>query len=151
MPPTAETLDRMRTVAQLRVEGATWDAIAEKFGYKHGDSACSTITQGNKAEWQAIYEEVRADLLDTVEAEALLTQRSLLRSADERVKQAAAHSLLNHCRQLRAQQINITGALRHDVNVGALRPPEECTLSEMLEAYAMLARGNGALPNVAAN
>ncbi len=105
-----ELRDKIERVAHLRVTGVTWAVIAKQFGYTNDDSARIALTHKHSDVWRAEYELARAKYLDEVEAEALLTQRSLLRSDDDRVKQAAAHSLLNHCRQLRAQKIEMTGS-----------------------------------------
>lgn len=112
--PTAETVARIKEVAKLRIEGATWRQIAERYQYKHEGSACSTLTQEHPELWREEYEAARASYLDSVEAEALLTQRELLRSKNLELRQRAAHSLLAHCAKLRAQKLHITGDLTHD-------------------------------------
>ena len=111
--PTGQTVARIKDAARRRVEGQSWSVIAEYYGYKRAQSACNTLTSEHPTLWRDAYEKARALWLDEIEATAVLTQRDLLKSADERVRQSAAHSLLNHCRQLRAQKIELTGDLTH--------------------------------------
>lgn len=116
--PTQQTLDRIKEVAKMRIEGMSWAKIAVKYGYKNEASADSTLTQEHPDLWRSEYELARAKYLDEVEAEALLTQRQLMRPMmtdgktprSEQIMQSAAHSLLNHTRQLRAQKIEMTGS-----------------------------------------
>jgi len=108
--PTKETKTRIKEAAQLRVGGMSWDNVAAKYGYKNARSASWTLTQMHPDLWRLEYEAARELYLDEIEAEAALTQRQLLRHEDARIRQMAAHSLLNHCRSLRAQ--------KHEVTVG---------------------------------
>jgi len=94
----------IKLAARLRVEGNSWKQIAPRIG-RSSDLSARSITQEHKELWRSEYEQARALYLDEVEGEAILTQRSLLRSTDERVRQMAAHSLLNHCRQLRPTKL----------------------------------------------
>lgn len=116
---TDQTARRIKEAAQMRVEGQTWDQIAKVYQYSTGPVARKTLTSFHVTEWRAAYEEARAVYLDEIEGEALLTQRALMRPThwvrgEERetplqIRQSAAHSLLSHCRQLRAQKIELGG------------------------------------------
>jgi len=116
--PTTQTTDRIKEAVALRVQGESWAKIATRYGYKNENSAMHMLTQEYPDLWRTEYELARAKYLDEIEAEALLTQRQLMRPfhADgktprsEQIRQSAAHSLLNHCRQLRAQKIEMTGS-----------------------------------------
>jgi hypothetical protein len=136
---TAETQAKLEQAARLRVEGATWEVVAGRLGgYSSGDSARKTLAGHHPELWQAAMERAREEYGPQVEAEAILTQRELMRptrqvydehgkpvvntdgtpkmqARDERVRQSAAHSLLNHASRTRRQQIEMTlkGGLRH--------------------------------------
>ena len=125
---------RIKAVARLRVEGATWASIATRYGYKQSDSARQSLTLKYPDRWRTAYELARALYLDEIEGEAVLTQRELLRptrivkrldrktgeTTEERVdnpldiRQRAAHSVLAHCAKLRAQKVELTGRLSHE-------------------------------------
>lgn len=121
--PTKETKQRIKKVALSRVEGMPWATVARRYGYKDANAAQSTITGGHPDLWRAEYEKARTNHLDEVEAEAMLTQRELLRPfqtikdktgkeieilRDEKIRQAAAHSLLNHTSRQRSMKVDVT-------------------------------------------
>jgi len=128
--PTSKTLERITQVARMRVDGASWRVIATKYGYKNEASACTMMTQEYPKLWKAEYEAARAVRLNELEIEAVQTQRELIRPYRTKqviseegkltektvaienplpIRQSAAHSLLNHTRQLRAQKVEISG------------------------------------------
>ena len=145
---------RIKEVAKLRVEGATWAVIATRYGYKHNQSARQSLTLKYPVLWRDEYELARALYLDEIEGEAILTQRELIRptrivthhdpdtgaETEERVdnpldmRQRAAHSILAHCAKLRARKVEVTGSMEHehkgDVNI-----------DERIEAYAKALTG----------
>jgi hypothetical protein len=139
--PTSQTLQRITEVAKLRVEGIAWAQIATRYGYENQDSARTTLTQMHHEQWREAYERARELYLDEVESEATLTQRALLRSQSEQIRQSAGHNLLHHCRQLRAKKIELSGALRHDVTQKTLTPEE--AVAAIKEEYE---RRKGPLP-----
>lgn len=136
--PTSDTLAKIEQAAKLRAEGATWDVVAKRMHYASADSARTTLSQEHSQQWQAARERARDEFGPQYEAEALLTQRELMRPTrpvyddkgkqefdtdgspkmqmrDERVRQSAAHSLLNHRSRTQRQQIEMTlkGGLLH--------------------------------------
>lgn len=111
--PTVQTVQRIKDAAKRRVDGQSWSAIAERYGYKDAHAACNVLTGEHPDEWRKAYEKERTLWLDELEAAAGQTQRELLTSEDDRVRQSAAHSLLHHCRQLRAHKIEVKGDLTH--------------------------------------
>lgn len=123
---------KLHAIARDAVEGMAWNRIAQKYGYASADSARLTICHGtHRAEWLKAFEDAMAEHAKTMEAEALLTQRQLLspikpvytaagepmKDADsgrpvfaereETVRQRAAHSVLNHCRQLAGLRLRL--------------------------------------------
>ena len=114
--PTDETIEKIKRACELRVQGETWDRVANMLHrefpcrYASGEVCRNTLMAQHRALWQREYERARETYLDSVESEAVLTQRALMRDDDNRIRQMAAHSLLNHCRGLRAQ--------KHEVTVG---------------------------------
>ncbi len=110
--PTEHTKQQIKRMAILRVEGNSWAQIAALPDItRNTDITARAVTQEYPDEWRQAYEEPRFLFLDEIEAEAALTQRQLLRSADDRVKQSAAHSILHHCRSLRAQKVELSGSV----------------------------------------
>ena len=124
MSITADTCDHINRAVRLRVEGLTWNDVAQALHYADGESARNTLQTQHRAEWNAAYEEAREKYLNEIESEAVLTQRSLMRpyrkvtthdgkveiqALEASLNQSAAHSLLNHTRQLRAQKHEISG------------------------------------------
>jgi len=106
----------IKLAAKLKVEGNTWAVIATRIGRK-GDESARRITQEHPAEWKEAYEQAYQDNIDAFEAEGILTQRQLMRLGldkpegptieEQRVRQSAGHSALNHTRGLRAMHINL--------------------------------------------
>jgi hypothetical protein len=110
----------------MRVEGATWAQVSANFPgeYSTAESCGDMLAREHKPDWEAAYELARSLYLNECEAEAVLTQRSLMRSyrnitkpdgttelqaIEASLNQSAAHSLLNHTRQLRAQKVELSG------------------------------------------
>jgi len=121
--PTRQTVERIKEVAKMRIEGATWKVIANVYGYSTEGTARQTLTQEHPDLWKEEYEKARELYLNQIEAEAILTQRSLMQSRrkiktekgeryqeiDPELNQKAAHSLLAHTAKLRAQKHEISG------------------------------------------
>lgn len=112
--PTLRRLRRIKQAARLFVEGWTWDKIAGLHGYRNGESARVSLQGHHPSTWRAEYDAARELYLPALEAEAELTQRGLLRSKDENIRQRAAHSLLAHADRLKAQKLQVTGDLTHE-------------------------------------
>ena len=134
---TKKMRKKLSAVAQMRVEGASWGIVATKYGYKTAESARVAITDIHPELWRELYEDTRAKYLDQMEAEAVLTQRELLRldqiekgkdvppSDVHRIRQSAAHSLMNHAARLRAQKIELKGNFGVAVNMNGQSKVEE--------------------------
>ena len=134
---TEQTKQKIKDAAQLRIEGQTWDQIAKVLLYKTALSARLVMTQDHPEAWRAAYETARATYLDEIEGEAILTQRMLMRpthtvKGEERetplqIRQSAAHSLLSHCSKLRAQKVELAGAMGEPITIQicqAVKPEE---------------------------
>ncbi len=122
--PSMQSMRRIKEAAQMRVEGATWEVIAVRYSYANAKCAKNFLQGRYQDLWRSEYEIARATLLDGVEAEALLTQRDLLRATDDRIRQSAAHSLLAHCAKLRMKDgpdINVNIDNRTESPVELLR------------------------------
>jgi hypothetical protein len=139
-----ELLDKIEAVAIERVEGDTWDVIAERHGYASGDSIRSFITGKHRDAWRDAYDRQRELRLDTVEATAIQTQIDLLKDADHRIRQSAAHSLLVHCGRMRAQklQVDFRGKIRHDS--GPLSDKSDEEVAELIRMFDERAAAAGA-------
>lgn len=126
--PTSETSARIKEAARMVVEGATWAVIATHYGYASADSACATLAREHRDEWRAAIDEARTIYHGTIEAEAVLTMRQLLRPYREIIKpdgtkahqeipisttQSAAHSLMSLAVRDRAQKIEHSGGVEH--------------------------------------
>ncbi len=147
--PTLQTLQILKIAAELRIEGNPWSVVAKRIGRSNADSA-RLITREHPGEWRMAYEEARAEYLPSVEAEALLTQRELMRPMrqlydeitaqpvlrdgkpvlvvrDEKIRQSAAHSILNHTRHERASRINVlhSGEVTHRLTLEQRREADE--------------------------
>lgn len=112
--PTLRILRRIKEGARLFIEGSTWATIGAHFGYANGESARVSLQGNHPSTWRAEYDAARELYLPAVEAEAEWTQRKLLRSKDENIRQRAAHSLLAHVDRLKAQKLQVTGDLTHE-------------------------------------
>jgi len=112
-PKTLEALDR---AAELRAEGLSWEKVrvklhAEDLMHRCDERSMRHITREYPDVWKRVFREKLDQFVQSdVETEALTTQRQLLRSEDERIRQSAAHSLLNHSRAMRAKHIKLSGA-----------------------------------------
>lgn len=122
--PRLRLLQRIKEAARLIVTAVTWAQIAERMGYKNGESARVTIQGKHPELWHEAYEEAYAAHIATLVADAELTQRQLLKSDDERIRQSAAHSLMAHADKLRAQHIQISGGLSYEITGRDGRPIE---------------------------
>lgn len=104
---------KLKAVARLRVEGATWAQIAIRYRYKTAESARIAITSRNAKVWNKHYDQCLDDIGDECTAESVLTLRALqrdvydadgvtvTRTRDDTVKRTAANSLLLHFRSLK--------------------------------------------------
>ena len=126
-------------MANLRVQGTSWAAIAKKFRYSNSDSARKAITGNHPDVWRTAYEEARDRFLDEVEAEAVLTNRELIRPIrddgerrDERIRAMAARALQDHAAKLRAQapQQHLTVPVNVNVSNSSTNIPD----AELLDA-----------------
>ncbi|MFO0810353.1 MAG: hypothetical protein U0746_17150 [Gemmataceae bacterium] len=96
MYPCIVTRQRIAVAAELRVNGASWSAVAEQLGCRVGTAR----------RWPRLYPDLWADAMRDAhrerrtefEAEALTSLRKLLRSADAKYCHAAARDLLVHHR-----------------------------------------------------
>jgi hypothetical protein len=146
--PTAETTERIREAAKLRVEGMSWERVAQHFRYANADAARVTLTQAHPELWRAEYERARELYLDDMEAEAILTQRALMRpfrsvrkpdgseivqTIEPQLNQSAAHSILSHAARLRAQKIEVKGEVRHSGHITPMTPEE--AIAALREAH----------------
>ena len=105
-----QTLTIVKKAAELKASGLTWAAIAPLIG-RGSEASAKNLTQEHPELWVKYYvKAIQAILSTDAYQEALLTQRQLLRSADERVKQAAAHSIMANAAKLWAQKIELTAA-----------------------------------------
>jgi len=121
--PTLQTLRKLKLAARLRVEGELWRSVAKHIGRRNELSA-QRICQEYPDLWHQEYEAAREAYLNSTEAEALLTQRELLRTQGgdggleevdaRRIRQSAAHSLLAHTAKMRAQKVEVFGGLDHN-------------------------------------
>ena len=131
--PSKQTQRKIKLAARLLIEGEPWRVIAQRIG--RGNENTARHIQAEYPElWKTEYAAAREKYLDSVESEALLTQRELMRptkpARDERghirvnpdgtpmqeeraepIRQSAAHSLLNHCAKQHAQKLQIDGTL----------------------------------------
>jgi len=107
LAPSPEISDKIKLAVRIKVEGATWDEVANKLGYENGDSARQSLKGPHREEWRKQYEEAYLDWMPDVEAEAISTQRKHMKSAKDDISQRAAHSLMAHCAKLRAQKIDM--------------------------------------------
>jgi regulator of protease activity HflC (stomatin/prohibitin superfamily) len=146
--PTAETKDRIKEAAKLRIEGASWAVIATKYGYSDGDSARKMLAGMYPELWRGEYEKARELYLDEMEAEAVLTQRALMRpfrtvrkpdgtevvqTLEPQLNQSAAHSILAHAARLRSQKIEVKGEVRHSGQIAPMTP--EQAIAALREAH----------------
>lgn len=127
--PSTESRLRIKSAAKMRIEGAAWAVIAKNFGYKNEHTALDFLARRYPKRWKKEFEEAEELYGETIDAEALLTQRELMRpyrvdvnpstgakktiSNDPRVRSGAAHSLLHHRRALKQMKLKTEG----DVNV----------------------------------
>jgi len=149
--PTPKTVDLIGRVARARVEGEPWDRIAVREGYANGESLRAFVTGKHSELWRQTYEDAREEFLPQVEAEARFTQRELMRPIlmipdeagnmqrvenDTRIRQQAAHSLLQHVDRQGAQklQVDLKGRVRHDR--GALAEMDDAEVDEILAIAA---------------
>ena len=130
-----KTLKLLQAAVVMRVHGMTWAQIAPKMRRKNEDSARKIQTEYPET-WKREYGAALEKYHDEMESEASLVMRELLRpigpvydtrgrpavdgegqpvmqQRDEKVRQSAAHSLLNHARQSRVQKLNIEADIEH--------------------------------------
>ncbi len=111
---------RVEQAVFLKINGTSWQALADRYGYKSADSARKALT--TNALWRDTYNAERVKHLDDMEVESIVTLREFLRlehrekegddivmkPTDPKLRESAAHSLLHHSRALRTQKIHLT-------------------------------------------
>ncbi len=111
----------------------SWAEVAEKVGYASPVSA-RQVTQTHRDVWGPLFEEVRAEHLGEVEASVTATALVLSKTAqDERVRQAACHSLLQHVSRCRGQLVRLRAEPPEEAN-----PPSALILQATLKARGLL-------------
>lgn len=96
-PPSLEMVSRLTRVAELRANGSSWVKVGEKLG--RSAETCRKWPRRYPEEWRRVYRQAEGHLTMQGSAEAMLVHRSLLQSANERVRLAAANTL-NSKRQM---------------------------------------------------
>ncbi len=128
--PTNRTKNIIKLAAKLRVQGCCWAKVAPRINRKTANTA-SQLPHEYPALWDEAYEDARRSYLNSMEAEAILTQKELMQPTykiqlgeEEEsnelptpldIRQRAAHSILNHSRHSRGDKLHLTGELDHKV------------------------------------
>jgi len=132
----------------MRVQGASWDKVAEALGFAQGNSARTALCYNYSEVWAGEYEDaLRRHIREDTEPLAILGQKNLvkmlldeskireLESHQIRACQAAAHSLLMHASRLRAQLVQIDQ--RHTIQ---LEQADTALLEEIMRSSAVEAQ-----------
>lgn len=123
--PTVDMLGRIRQAARLRAGGQTWDSVAEALQYASGAVAKTCLeskypdawTREAYDAWRTRWAEAEGLALST-QTELLGTTDSLGHPIDQKVREAAAHSILATAARTRPRQVDVTHT--HKLSLGDL-------------------------------
>lgn len=90
--PSSELQERLLQAAELRAKGGSWEAVAELVG--EPEQVCSGWPALYPSLWRRLFRAARRRMKQECRAEAQHTLRTLLRSAQEQTRLAAAQALL---------------------------------------------------------
>ena len=130
---SSESLRKIKEAARLRVEMTSWAIVSTRLGYSSADSARSFLTQRYPVIWQDEYQKAKSNLLTMVEAEAIHSQRELIRIdrlLEQRgetmsikdqldLRQRATHSLLAHSAKLQARGGDVNVNLTNEISAAS--------------------------------
>ena len=105
--PGDQTLTLLRKAAILRASGQTWIEVAKAVG--RTDGTCANWPGEYPEVWTRLYAEASAAIWDEAEAEARHVARNLLRSKEEKIRQASSATILQAAARARPQRIEHTG------------------------------------------
>ncbi|GMV98168.1 MAG: hypothetical protein AMXMBFR83_25200 [Phycisphaerae bacterium] len=123
---------RLEIAAACRATGMTWVAVAASLNLS--ERYLRKFVAARPDEWAAALRAAEDRLLEDVYAEALATMRERLRSDDERVSQAAAHSLLHHVAVIRAarERERAAAAQCQDTAVGITQEEADAIIAQLV-------------------
>jgi hypothetical protein len=128
-----ELQELLTTAAEMRAEGAGWEAIAAKV--RRSADTVRRWPQRHAALWQRLFREAEERLVAEASAESVLVLRRSLRDPDDKVRREVARTLVTARTARRRQEKKTTAEPTDDrERVAAfLAGQDEAALRRMLE------------------